>query len=327
MTTSRLAASLPHATAIVAAVLYAWAMSRTAHFQTGLQFIAPVAILLTVHLIWMALSRDLTPGFSRRAVRRSALSAALLMVALMIGSVVAPMPATADSAGALLTGIFCLGVIAVVVFLVIFAIVLVFRLLRWLFRKPKSDEDIFSDYGSLILVFSLLGLASLEGLSGAYSFDGRNTATATRHVDAPPAAVWQTMETATSAAFALPQALQLFPQPAEVEVDEGTTLGANRVVRMRGREGEGRLTLRVTDRSDTTARFTVLSDTTPIANWVRHHSITYTVTPDDDGTRLQVTLDYDRELAPAWFFDPLMKAAAWGAMDVLARDVRLRAQQ
>ncbi|MEM9344095.1 MAG: SRPBCC family protein [Pseudomonadota bacterium] len=325
MTTSRLTVALPHVAAILAVAVYVQAMSQTVHFQTGLQFVAPVAVILMVHLCWMALRRDLAPGFARRAVGRAWMSATLLVAGLFVGSMVAPMPASADSGGFLLA-VFCFAIIAVVIFLIVAAIVALFRIGKWVFSNRQSDDDIFSDYGTLLLVFGALGVASLEGLSGAYSFDGRNTATATRFVDAPPEDVWQAMQTATSPAFALPGALQMFPQPVEVEVDEGTALGARRVVRMSGREGEGRLTLQVTGRTESEARFTVQSDTSPFADWVAYETLTYRVTPEGAGTRLEVTLDYDRQLAPAWFFDPAMKLASWGAMDVLARDVKDRAE-
>ncbi|MDG1408979.1 MAG: hypothetical protein P8Q50_14525 [Octadecabacter sp.] len=46
----------------------------------------------------------------------------------------------------------------------------------------------------------------------------------------------------------------------------------------------------------------------------------------NDATRLTVSLDYDRMLAPSLFFTPATKGAAHLAMDVLARDVKSRAE-
>lgn len=71
----------------------------------------------------------------------------------------------------------------------------------------------------------------------------------------------------------------------------------------------------------------MLSDTSPIANWVAHKSLEYRVEGRGDATKLTVTLEYDRLLAPAWFFDFLMGGATYLAMDVLARDVKKRAEQ
>jgi hypothetical protein len=70
----------------------------------------------------------------------------------------------------------------------------------------------------------------------------------------------------------------------------------------------------------------VISDTSPYAQWVAFHTLTYQVTPNAQNTQLDVTLEYDRLLSPAWFFTPAIKGAAHLAMSVLARDVKLRAE-
>ena len=73
--------------------------------------------------------------------------------------------------------------------------------------------------------------------------------------------------------------------------------------------------------------FEILSDTSPFAMWVAHKHLTYRVeAAGNDATRLTVSLDYDRMLAPSWFFTPATKGAARLAMDVLARDVKSRAE-
>lgn len=135
------------------------------------------------------------------------------------------------------------------------------------------------------------------------------------------------MEQATSPSFPLPAILSSFPQPVDVVIDEGTALGATRKVAFQGREGAGFLTLIVTERSDTQAVFRVISDTTPYANWIAYKSLTYTVQPENSGTRLSVSLDFDRLLAPSWFFTPMTKGASRLAMDVLARDVKSRSER
>jgi hypothetical protein len=106
----------------------------------------------------------------------------------------------------------------------------------------------------------------------------------------------------------------------------GAARGARRVVHFRGREGAGDLTLRVGSRTTEEARFDVVSDTSPIAHWVRHRSLAYRVEAAPGGARLTVSLDYDRRLAPSWFFRPFMRLAASLAVDVLARDTKARAE-
>jgi len=118
----------------------------------------------------------------------------------------------------------------------------------------------------------------------------------------------------------------VFPRPVAVLVDEGVSLGANRVVRIEGREGAGDLRLRVIERTENTVEFEVLSDTSPIAGWVGFQTLTYSVVPDGEGAMLSVRLNFDRKLAPKWFFGPMMRGAAYLAADVLVRDVVARAE-
>jgi len=79
------------------ALLYAWKLSQTAYLTTGLQFIAPLLIIMVIHLMWLAASRDLKAGFSQIIYRRSAQSAVGLAVTIFLASVVAPAPAYAGS--------------------------------------------------------------------------------------------------------------------------------------------------------------------------------------------------------------------------------------
>jgi len=212
-------------------------------------------------------------------------------------------------------------------------IYLTFILVRGIYRlfKPETDDDDHSnkrfELASILLTGVFLVAASLEGVKGVYSFSRESSSSAAQLVSATKAQVWQALQTATEPTFPLPTVLSVFPQPVEVVVDEGTSLNAHRVVKFKGREGEGYLRLRVVERSQEHVRFRVLADSSPIANWVAHRSLTYRVEKRGLATRLVVVLEYDRLLAPAWFFNTLIGGATHIAMDVLARDVKNRAEQ
>lgn len=324
-------AVIAHLVSASAALTYAWFVSQSALMQTGLQFIAPVLVIMMIHLIWLALSRDLSPGFSNVVYRRSAQTALGMAATIFIASMVAPQPANAAGSDIVIiavTVVFCVAVIAMVCGLVALIFYCVFKLVSSVFKKFNSNdpESRLYDFGSLASAGILLSVFSLEGHPTSYAFDGRNSVTATHLIDVAPGQVWRTMEKATSPDFPLPSILSSFPRPTQVVVDEGTDLGAMRQVEFAGREGSGSLTLQVTDRTDNSATFTVLSDTSPYANWVSHQSITYQAVPENGGTRLSVTLEYERLLAPAWFFSPMTKGASFLAMNVLARDVKARAE-
>jgi len=225
-------------------------------------------------------------------------------------------------------------VLALVIFVVAGSVYLFVRVLdgllhvvlRWLRRPPGSGGDRLNDMGIVVLAFLVVGISSLEGIAPAVSFAIDDHAANTLVVDAPPARVWQAISTATSPRFPLPAFLRFIPRPVAVVVDEGAQLGSLRVVRFSGREGEGDLTLKVTERTDREAVFQAQSDTSPIAGWVRQKRITFRVVPDGLGTRLTVTSDYDRLLSPAWFFRPYIGLAAYLAVNVLARDTKQRAE-
>lgn len=321
-----------HILAAALALGYAGLISQTAFVATGLQFIGPVLVILGVHLGWLAVSGQLTRGFSNTIYWRSAQTAVTMAVAIFVGSILAPTPAQADVGEVvetILMVMFCVAIIAVIGGIVALFIYVLAKLISAPF-KSKDDDDgpqtRLRDGASLSIAVTVLIAGSVEGISPLTSFATENHSSATYQIDATPVQVWTVMETATSPDVPLRALLMSFPQPTEVVIDEGTALGAMRRVAFQGREGAGHLTLQVTDRTDTKATFTVVSDTTPYAAWVAYQTLTYDVVAMGQGTQITVTLTYDRMLSPSWFFTPAMTGAAHLAMDVLARDVKTQAE-
>ncbi|MFY0634799.1 MAG: SRPBCC family protein [Vannielia sp.] len=330
---ARLPSALCHLAAALAALAFAWQVSQTALVTTSVQFVAPLLLIIAVHTLWLALGGGLRPGFALRVLGRSAGTAAGMVAVFALASLVAPMPAAADEGEVVfvLSILACLVVLLMVVAVAGFVIYFVFRLMRGLVRMlGKGPEDgpgsRLHDFASLGAAVAVLGALSLEGLPELYAFQDDNEVVASRVIEAEAAQVWATMETATSPEFPLPAVLDIFPRPVAVTVDEGTGLGANRQVRFTGREGSGVLSLRVVERTPELARFEVLDDTSPYAGWMRFEGLRYRVTPMGDATRLEVALRFERKLAPHWFFTPAMRGAGALAMDVLARDVKRRAE-
>ena len=336
--------ALVHLTAGAIGLLYAWLISRTAYVTTSVQFVSPLAVVLLSHLAWLAASRRLGPGFATIAFGRTFVTALGVTACTALAALYAPMPADAAATakdaqigeiiGGILGIIACLTVLALVVAAaagVIYVVALSVRAVyRWLRRRlgrpPGSGGNRLNDAGAIALAFAVIGAASLEGLGPALSFATRDGAASSLRVAAPPARVWREVGRATSPAFPLPVMLKSIPQPVAVLVDTGADLGSRRVVRFRGREGEGDLTLEVVRRTNEEAVFAATSDTSPIAMWVRQRALTFRVEPEGTGSRVTVTSDYDRLLAPAWFFRPYVRLAAYLAVDVLARDTKARAE-
>ena len=321
----------PHLAAIALSLAYAWHISQTDYVTTGLQFIAPLLVILLCHLAFLWLRRRLEPGYARLVLSRTLTSAVLMIVLLIASELLTPRQSYAgagETVTSILSVLFCLVVLAIVIGIVALAVYIAYLVIapfvRWISGGSKNDH--LHDHASTLIAIALISGASLEGVPGAYTFRSDDHSVASYTVAAPPEAVWEAMQTATSPEFPLPSALDMFPKPIAVLVDEGTRLGANRVVLIRGREGQGRLHLRVTEQSGLSARFSVVSDTSPTGRWVAFKSLSYTVSSHPTGAEIAVRLDYERLLAPSWIFDPMIQTAATLAASVLAQDTKIRAE-
>ena len=332
-----------HAESIFASLLsgglalsYAWLVSGTRYVTTGLQFVAPLAIILIVHLAWLAAVWGLARGFSVTVLARTLATAIGIVGFTAFSAVYAPMPAAAaqsDAGQQILVVLSCLFVLALVIgviALIIYAFIWFAKACYAALKGPpdppaKTDSRLF-DAGAIMLSLLVIGTASLEGVATALTFQIEDRASSTVIVAASPSRVWQEVGKATSPAFPLPFMLITIPHPVAVLVDEGAAIGARRIVRFKGREGEGDLSFRVVRRTFQEAVFEVYADTTPVAKWVRHRAFTFQVEAAGTGSRLTVIDDYDRLLSPAWFFRPYVRVAAFLAMDVLARDTKARAE-
>lgn len=314
------------------ALAFAYFVSGTAFVHSGLQFVGPALIIVLLHLTVVSFHRRDAPRIGDAVLARSLVTACLTFFGLLAVEAFTPMPAAAqvgngDQLGVLIV---CVVIIAFVVLVVIGLLYLFYKSVKFawnkLFGKDDDIHDRFSDLGTLGVVVTVLIAMSLEGVPQGYRFDGRSAAQSSAVIAQPPEVVWQTMQTSTSAEFPIPNILRNFPRPVEVAIDEGTVLGANRVVRFEGREGAGEMSLRVVEQSETHATFKVLSDTSPIADWIGFEDITYRVVPVAGGSELTVSLRFERKLAPAIVFEPMMRGASKLAMGVLAQDVKERAE-
>jgi hypothetical protein len=330
---------MAHVVAGSLALFYAWLIFNTRLVTTGVQFVSPLAVILAAHLAWLWASSALRPGYARVTFMRALTTTAGIVFCVALAALYAPTPAEAESTlveqllGPLAV-LACLAVLAFVVFiaagtvyLIVRGLIALFEVVRdWLRGPPGSGGERHHDLGLIGLAFLVIGTSSLEGVVPAFTFSGEDAASSSVDVAAPPARVWQQISTATSPSFPLPAFLKAIPQPVAVVVDEGAALGARRIVRFRGREGEGDLVLKVVRRTDREVVFQAFSDSSPIAGWVRQRQLTFRVEPVGERTRLTVSLDYERLLSPAWFFSPYIGLASYLAVDVLARDTKQRAE-
>lgn len=315
------------------ALWFAWWISGTPYVQTAVQFVGPAAVILIVHLAWLGLSGRLVPGFSSKVFARALGSSGGMALLLFLGSATLPRQAHADFGNVVQTGLvslFCIVVLLAVGAIVYLVFWLVLKVANSGVRAVRGADDDpetrFFDFGAVGVAALLMVATGLEGLPNTYRFPTGDRALKTLEIAASSNHVWKVMESATTPDVPLPAILGSFPKPVEVSVDEGTVLGAQREVMFAGREGAGVLHLKVTERTNYRVVFTVQSDTSPYAQWISFEALTYSVRETDAGSLLTVSLAYDRELSPSWFFGPMMRGAAFFAVGVLAGDVKARAE-
>lgn len=315
-------------------LIYTWYVSLTELRETGMQFVAPLLVLFIIHTVWCVVAFGVRKNTYFQILWRTLHTVLFMLLAVLIFSILIPEPAHGSSLGSfgsdVATVLICLLMILMVGATLGAALYLVFLLVRKIFRvfKPQADDDnnSINEFASIGLTACFLLAASLEGVNGSYAFESESVSSASQLISASEPRVWETLETATRPEFPIPAVLAVFPRPVAVPIDEGVGLHAKRVVTFKGREGEGELRLQVTHRTSTHVTFQVLSDSSPLADWIAHKTLTYRVEPKGAATQLTVELEYERLLAPAWFFNSVMGGAGFLAMDVLAQDVKKRAE-
>jgi hypothetical protein len=326
---------LAHVVVAPVALAHMWFISTTEYVTTAVQFISPLAVIVIGHLLWRMIAGGFARGIADAVLRKSGLTALMILAGVACAALFAPLPAEAGGAeeffGPLLLVLFCLAIVAAVVFVFAWAVYLLARgatgLYRMVQKERKPPDSSANDIASLSFALGAIMLFSLEGVTEKLRFPVGDRAASEHMVRTDPRNVWKAAATATSPNFPLPSMLRTIPQPVKILVDEGLDVGARRVVLISGREGTGELSMRVVRKTESEVTFAVLSDTSPVSMWARAKSLTFRIEPIAGGSRLSVISEYDRLLAPAWFFKPFMGVAAHLAVDTLARDIGQRASR
>jgi len=156
--------------------------------------------------------------------------------------------------------------------------------------------------------FTVIALMSFEGITETLSFGREESVVVTRTLDVSPDQAIKMLATPPEFNLtALPTFLKLgFPMPTEVKGD-GIALGDKRTIHFSGGEGEpGDLIVEVTEVNDHKIVFSLVKDGSHISHWLTWKTITWEILPTEDGkSEVTVTLDYTRELDPAWYFKPI----------------------
>jgi hypothetical protein len=146
---------------------------------------------------------------------------------------------------------------------------------------------------------------SFEGVTPRLSFSRDVSVTAERVVLGDAASVRETLAESPDIDQPIPIIMQRFPLPKR-SWGHGLKPGDTRGIHFAGGEGApGDLVMVVTESSAERVVFRAVSDTSKIAHWLSWESAIVEWTPiDQSHTRVRWTLNYRRELDPAWYFGP-----------------------
>jgi hypothetical protein len=167
-------------------------------------------------------------------------------------------------------------------------------------RREKRED-------TLMCVAVVLLPFCLEGVVPELTFHRTQRVEVRRIVDGSEEEVWRALARSPRVDATLPRFLRIgFPRPLEAR-GSGLAPGAARTIHFAGAEGDppGDLVMRVTESRAGYVRFETVSDGSKLTQWllwksseVRSRAV------DRDHTEVAWTIEFDRQLDPAWYFTP-----------------------
>ncbi len=192
-------------------------------------------------------------------------------------------------------------------------IIPIVALAAWMFGPPDDRAPRY------VIPILFLGL-SAEGV--VYQPPTTIEVTRSRIMEAAPGEI-QTVFGGPARLPSIEPLLLRLPFPTPTTVDgRATAIGDRLTVHF---SPGGRLEMELVEQRSTAMVWAVVDDTTPLADWMALHRIEITWTGTASTTAVDVTIEFDRALAPAFYFDPLQR---WGVgemaevmLDMVARNL------
>lgn len=157
-----------------------------------------------------------------------------------------------------------------------------------------------------ILPVLLLGAAG-DGM--AYELPTNVTVTETRTFETTAADLSNSLEGHAEIPELEPLLFKLpFPRPTAF-TGTGADVGDIRTVEFGDNAQMGELVLEVTARTDDSITWDIIDNSTPVANWMTLHHAEASWIETPNGLDVTMAIEFDRELAPGFYFDPLER---WG---------------
>ncbi len=173
---------------------------------------------------------------------------------------------------------------------------------------------------TILCVAVVLLPLSLEGVVPELTFSRGQTVEATQIVEGSLGDVQRSLASSPRVNTQLPRFLQIgFPRPLMAS-GEGLNEGNLRVIHFAGAEGDppGDLVMRVEESRPGYVRFTAVSDTSKLTQWIRWRGSEVSWRSiDGNHTGVRWRIAFDRQLDPAWYFTPWERMAVRQAASFL----------
>ncbi len=181
----------------------------------------------------------------------------------------------------------------------------------------------------LAVVFLLL---SMEGVTGATTFDRLNAATASTVAPMSSAALLTNLATPFSLAASDDWMLGVFPMPHRIEAGSLKPGDVHRIHTRYHRwfvtnTHEGEIHLRIDSVTPDRVTTSVVHDSSYVSSYVRLIGTEIRLAPiDSASTRITLTVHYERLLDPTWYFQPMQQYAMKTMASHLIDEVMIREQ-
>lgn len=223
------------------------------------------------------------------------------------------------------------GFICVIFFLPIYLVLVSIAFLYYLIKENKTNK-ISKKYSSLIPM--LVVALSLEGTIEPLTFPRDNQAVVSQTTNLSVEDIKQNMARPFKLEGEGHWMISMFPMPYRIDagsLNEGDVHTAyiryHRWFVTNTHEGSSELLIKRIIDTPTSTKITteVLSDTTYFSSYLEIHGTEITLTPlIEGGTQIDLTINYQRKLDPAWYFHPLQKFGVSKMADSLINDIMVR---
>lgn len=199
-------------------------------------------------------------------------------------------------------------------------------LVGWMADRVRNS-DTYRNKVQFSAVVTLLFFASLEGTPyEIYSFSNNYRVSYTEIVDKNAESIKKNISNPAFSSTARPLFLRLFPFPVNVS-GQGLYVGAEHKVDFVYKkwivtnEHKGSTLFRVAEITDNSVSFDIPHDSSYLSNYMTWKSSTVSLLSlSENKTQIEWTLEFTRDLDPAWYFGPLQTYAAWLTAKVLVKN-------